>query len=61
MTKEEKKLFIDDIMDNIRQDIISKLDKISNRGKKRVRNTKSKCVDGRDKRRNKSCRRYIIK
>lgn len=28
MTKEEKKLFIDDIMDNIRQDIISKLDKI---------------------------------
>lgn len=28
MTKEEKKLFIDDIMDNIRQDIMSKLDKI---------------------------------
>ena len=28
MTKEEKKLFIDDIMDNIRQDVLSKLDKI---------------------------------
>ena len=28
MTKEEKKLFVDDIMDNIRQDIMGKLDKI---------------------------------